>query len=353
MKFIYPILMVGGAGTRLWPVSTKAMPKQFQKMVSEKSLFQETLLRLRGDVDNVRFAPPIIFGASDYLHLIEAQLAEIGITPTAIILEPCPRSTTPVAAISSEVISKVDKDALVMLVPSDHYIAQPDAFRKAIASAAPSAHAGWITTFGILATSPESGFGYICAGETIEGRISKITTFTEKPDTQTAQEYMQNERYTWNAGIFLFSPHTMLSELESLAPETFHASREALANATTKGNAKQLDEECFAKCRKISLDYSIMEKTQRGAVYAPLSCGWSDVGTWTAISELKPQQASDQIISYDNKNCYIQTDGSALVAATGLQDIIIVVHEGTILVLPKDRSQDVSKVVEALNTRQK
>lgn len=348
MTIIYPVIMVGGAGTRLWPVSTRKTPKQFQPMISDKSLFQETLLRFQGRFNDVEFRDPIIVGAKIYLAQIEAQMADIGVKPTTIILEPCPRSTTPVAAIAAQLVAGLDKDALAMLVPSDHHIAAPDIFLGAINDASVTAKTGWITTFGILPTRPETGFGYIAAGEKLRGNVSKVSSFTEKPNAELAAKYLGSSNYTWNAGLFLFSPEIMTAELEKFAPDTLSLSIEALGNATKTGGGLLLEAEQFEKCDNVSLDYSIMEKTDHGAVYSPLSCGWSDVGTWQAIAQMRPEQISKGVTSLDNENCFIQTDENTQIAATGLKDLIIVAHKGRVLILPKERSQDVSKLVKQL-----
>jgi len=353
MTKIYPIIMVGGAGTRLWPVSTQATPKQFQAMVSEKSLLQETLLRFRRHVDGIEFCDPIIIGARAYLPLIEAQIAEIGVTPTAIILEPCPRSTTPVAAIAANLVADLDQNALALLVPSDHYIAAPEVFLEAVFHASSIAQAGWITTFGIQPIRPETGFGYISAGKTLDGNISQVATFTEKPNAQTAAQYLQSRSYSWNAGIFLFTPETMRAELEKFAPKTLKLAFDAMNNAKKIGECLLLEESSFQKCEAVSLDYSVMEKTEYAAVYSPLSCGWSDVGTWSAIADMKPDQTSQNVISLNNENCYFQSDGHTQIAATGLKDLIIIAHEGGVLVVPKERCQDVSKLVEQLHDDKK
>lgn len=350
MRLIYPILMVGGAGTRLWPVSRKSMPKQFQTLITSKSLFQETVSRVTGTYHDIQFAPPIIMGAAHYKDIIEAQLDEIGIEPTAIILEPCPRSTTPVAAVCSQIISQID-NGLALLLPSDHHIADVDTFRAAIAEAMPTAQQEWITTFGITPTRPETGFGYIKAGEKIEARTNKVASFTEKPDLERAKIYQSSNEYFWNAGIFLFAPNRMLTELQELAPGILHHATQSLSNASRQAQVIHLEEVSFSKCDNISLDYSVMEKTKHAALYNGLECGWSDVGNWQAISELKPSITSKDIISLENSNCHMQTDGSLTIAALGLSDLVIVVHDGAVLVMHKDRAQNVQDVISELKAR--
>ena len=344
--------MVGGAGTRLWPLSRQNKPKQFHRLTSEYSLFQETILRLRGSIDSVEFASPVIIGASAYLDHIKEQLQEIRIEPAAIFLEPCPRSTTPVAALAARFLAETAPDAIAILLPSDHYIGQVENFRQAISEAIQSAQDGWITTFGIRPTHPETGFGYIRSGECVTSNIHKVAQFTEKPDTQTALAYLKDTTYTWNSGIFMFSATTMLSELKTHAPDILTHLTEAFRRATDHQGAKLLEETAFAKCENISLDFAIMEKTSQAAVYSPLSCSWSDVGTWQAVSDLGSDTLeTGNFISIDNKNCFIKTDSDTFVSALGLENLLIIAHEGNVLILPKDRSQDVSQIVAALHQK--
>jgi len=352
MPIIYPVLMVGGAGTRLWPLSRQNEPKQFHRLFSDHSLFQETALRLRNPIGDVSFADPIVIGAAPYLDHIRAQLQEIKIEPSAIFLEPCPRSTTAVAALAARFVAAIDPNAIVILLPSDHHISNAKAFKQAVVEAVKTAQEEWITTFGIPPTRPETGFGYIRAGASLAYNAQKVTEFTEKPDAQTALSYMHDTAYAWNSGMFMFSANTMLSELGVHAPETLLHVTDALLQATDHKGAKLLEEAAFAKCENISLDFAIMEKTNRAAVYNQLSCGWSDVGTWQAVSDLYADTPeTGNVVSIDNKNCFIKTDGKTFVSALGLENLVIIAHENTVLVLPKDRSQDVGQIIAGLKQK--
>lgn len=349
MKTVYPVLMVGGTGSRLWPLSTKDTPKQFQRITSSYSLFQETILRLRGAEKHINFADPIIVGAEMYHDQIIEHLNEINVQPTAIFLEPCPRSTTPVAALVARYLENNDPDAIIALLPSDHHIGKVDIFRQAVSVAAQTAQGGWIMTLGISPTSPETGFGYIQSGEKIGPNANAVAKFTEKPDAATALAYIKDPAYAWNSGIFIFTPDVMLRELETHAPKTLEAVTHALAHANQHETALLLHEEDFAKCDSISIDFAIMEKTDRAAVFSPLGCAWSDVGTWRSVAELQATSSNhDNVISIDNDNCFIKTDSTMFIAALGLTDLIIVGHEGNLLVLPKERSQNVSEIIAAL-----
>ena len=353
MALIYPVLMVGGAGTRLWPVSKQNMPKQFQNLLGDKSLFQDTVLRVSEKIGDIEFGAPIIIGAARYLELINEQLDAIGITPSAIVLEPCPRSTTPVAAIAAKLVRGMSNDGLALLLPSDHHIGEVEMFRDAIRRATPTAQMGWITTFGIAPTHAETGFGYIRAGDAIDASTYRVDNFFEKPDLETAQTYLQHTDFSWNAGIFLFSPEHMAKELETHAPDILASSLEALAKGPKADNVYTLDEDSFGACESLSIDYSVMERTERAAVLSPLACGWSDVGNWQAIAELKGNIEDDNIVAIDADSSFLQTDGTVLVAAVGIEDLIVVAHDNTVVVLPKTQAQRVQEIVAELKAQKR
>lgn len=346
---IHPIIMAGGMGTRLWPVSRQSRPKQFQPIVSQHSMFQETALRVSGETKGISFAPPRIIGGADFADLMAEDLRAIGLQPDEIILEPFGRNTAAVAAMAALAFS--DPDALILLLPSDHHMTDPDAFRDAVAQAAPIAADGKITTFGIAAREPHTGYGYIRQGEIISGQIYGFDAFVEKPDLETARRYIAAGSYSWNAGIFLFSARAMLAELEICAPDILAGCSAALKTARRDGFYTYLNAEAFEPVRSDSIDYAVMEHTQNGAVLAPLECGWDDIGSWSAVADLSADNPDDpQIIQIATDGCHIRSDGDSLIAAIGVKDLIIRVHDGAILVAHKDHAQSVKSVVEALKS---
>lgn len=346
MATIFPVIMAGGAGTRLWPVSRAAYPKQFQKMLGERSMFQETVRRVHGGAGGHEFAAPAIIGGRDFAGLIETQLAEIGVTPAQIVLEPFGRNTAAVAAIAAALPD--DPEALVLLLPSDHFVAEAQAFRDAVGAAAETANKGFVTTFGIAAREPETGYGYIRRGEALAPACYRFDSFREKPDLETAKAYLADGGYSWNAGIFLFPAETMRAELDSHAPDIQAASLAALEQGRHEGALIYLDSAIFDTVREDSIDYAVMEKTARGAVYGPLECGWSDIGSWKAIAELAEAPTRGEVIAIDTEGCYLRSDGDTLLAAVGVRDLIVVAHDGAVLVIPRDRAQDVKAIVSAL-----
>ncbi|MEL6569998.1 MAG: sugar phosphate nucleotidyltransferase, partial [Pseudomonadota bacterium] len=325
MSLIYPVIMAGGSGTRLWPVSRASQPKQFQAMLGDRSMFQDTLERLGGDVGRHRFAAPSVIGGVGFADLIADQLAEAGHVPHGVVLEPFGRNTAAVAAISAALPG--DDDALVLLMPSDAYMADAQAFRAAVATAADTAETGYITTFGIKPTHPETGFGYIEAGDGIGADTRAIKAFREKPDLATAEGYFKDPAFAWNAGIFLFPARTMADELARHAPDIQAAALAAYRAAAPLGEARVLDPEIFKTVRDESIDYAVMEKTDRGAVCGPLACGWSDIGSWGAIAELSEASEVGDVIAVDTEGCYIRSDGETLVTAVGVSDLVIVAHD--------------------------
>ena len=341
---IYPVIMCGGAGTRLWPVSTQAHPKQFHRLVTDKTVFQDTVLRLGGE----GFAAPIVISNQRYAGLIRDQLADIGVEPGAVILEPMARNTAAVAAIAARHVAEKDPDGLALLLPSDHFIGQPDVFVAAIAEAATMAKSGYITTFGIKPDRPETGFGYIQRGTPIGGPLFEVAEFTEKPNVDKALSYVADPSFSWNAGIFLFPASLMIDELETLAPDILDASTAALEAATETEGGLLLDPECFKAVRSTSIDYAVMEDTKRAAVYAPLDCQWNDIGTWAMIGAIRQQGNAQEPVLIASDDCTVLSDDDHFVALVGVKDLCVVVEQGRILVASKDSTQDVGKIVAAL-----
>ena len=343
--------MCGGAGTRLWPVSDRACPKQFHRLVSDKSVFQETVLRFRSPEDESVFAAPIIISNAAYAGIIEAQLAEIGVEASAILLEPVGRNTAAVAALAARVIADRFPGGLGLLVPSDHYIGRPRVFLDAVKEAAATSADGYITTFGIAPSRPDTGFGYIQAGSALSGPVARVAAFREKPDAPTAASYLASGQYSWNAGIFLFDAATMLGELETHAPEILATSARALSAARQEGARFFLDAGIFASAESISIDYAVMEHTSCAAVYAPLDCAWSDIGTWAMIGEVSGRTNTPEPVSVSASNCLVHAAEGILVALVGVDDLVVVADGKRVLVAAREKSQDVGKVVQALKDR--
>ncbi len=344
--------MSGGAGTRLWPLSTERIPKQFHAIGSENSLLQEAVLRLTPS-DDLEAAGLILICNRSHASIVADQLATLGVTPTALVLEPFGRNTAVVAALSALIAQAADPDALVLLMPADHIIGDRATFSAGLARVAPIARSD-IVVFGVQPTAPETGFGYIESGEIIGGAVRKVLRFAEKPDLETAKAYLAGGRHTWNAGIFLFSPAVMLGELERFAPEVLQSAREALDRAHRTGATIDLDDEAFAACRSISIDYAVMEKTDRAAV-APLGVDWADVGSWNEIWRLGPQddkgnRVRGDVLVIDSEGSLVWSD-SKTVGVIGVKDLIVVQTEDAVIVLPRSRAQDVKLLAERIKAR--
>jgi len=344
--------MSGGAGTRLWPVSRKKTPKQYHSMVAENTMFAETLLRMRDSGHNDVF-PPIVICANGHEALVQAQADQLDIDLTAIILEPMGRNTAAVGAIAAEFVSRIDPQGLILLLPADHHIETPSKFWEAIEKGTPVAAAGHLMTLGIEPTGPDTGFGYIHRGEKISQDIYKIQEFKEKPDEPTAKSYLQTGEYSWNAGIFLFNVNRLIEDYKTHAADIFETSIQALDGASKDGICFLLNEVIFVECRSEPIDIAIMEKTSFAAVVAPVRAGWNDIGSWTAVSEFMVSRSTEgsasvgDVRTLESDNCYIRSDGP-LVAAIGLENLIVVAMDDAVLVVHKDSTQDVKKVVEWL-----
>ncbi len=343
---ILPVIMSGGSGTRLWPLSTPQAPKQFHALATSNTMIQETALRLAGDA----FSAPVVICGIGHFDLVNDQLARIERSPQLVVLEPFGRNTAAVAAIAALSGQATDPDALVLLLPADHVITKPDAFAEAILKAADTARER-IVTFGIRPTHPETGFGYIQHGAELSDGIFEIQAFLEKPNLATATEYVMGGHHDWNAGIFLFSPHVMLEELSSYAPEVLEQSRRAYEAGVRDGVRLNLDEGHFAKVPSISVDYAVMEKTKKSAVI-PCDIGWADVGGFAELWRLGEKDAAGNhakgtSILIDAENCLIQNHDGPPVAVIGMTDVMVISTPSGVLVCPIERAQDVKKAAEA------
>ena len=354
---IYPIIMSGGSGTRMWPLSRKATPKQYLSLLGETSLFQDTVLRVQPNAANPDIAPASIICGLHHLEQVQLQMAAIDKTPNAIILEPEGRNTAVVAAVAAAHVQSRDPDGVVLLLPADHHIEDTDAFLACVAQGTAAARNGKLVTLGIQPTGPETGYGYIQQGDALETSCYKVEAFHEKPSRDKAEAYLKEGGYFWNAGIFLFSAKAMLSELEAHAPDILQSGVQAYDKARFDGVKCHLDPETFAACRSDSIDYAVMEKTDISAMVAPVAVGWSDIGSWSALSELvrdneTANSTEGDVILLDSEGTYVRSK-DMLVAGIGLENMIIVAADNVVLIMPADRAQDVKRVVAELKEKQR
>ena len=340
---IVPVILSGGAGTRLWPLSIPARPKQFLALAGERTMLQETALRV---ADSRLFEPPLVIGSADHAPLLAAQLAEIGRSPQALILEPSARSTAPAIALAA---LAVDPGRLLLVTPSDHVVRDPAAFRAAVAAARPFAEQDWLVTFGIRPRRPDSGFGYIRRGEAIGEGVHRVDRFVEKPDAATAQLYLDEGCYDWNGGIFMFRAGRYLDALRALAPAIFEAASAAMAERRAADSEIRPDPGRFEASPSVSIDYAVMEKDDRVAV-VPVEMGWSDIGSWDALHEMHEADARFNVANgpvaiVDSDNCLVHSGGPRVVAV-GVRDLIVVAADDAVLVLPRGQSQRVKEALD-------
>ena len=345
---IHPILLCGGAGTRLWPLSRRALPKQFLPLVSDQSLLQATLLRLRGVS---QLSAPIVVCANEHRFMVADQLQEIGITPASLILEPVARNTAPAVALAAFVALQGDSKAQLLILPADHTIGNVSAFHAAINAARPLADEGYMTTFGIVPAKPETGYGYIHQGEPLGEGGFKVAQFVEKPDAARAEQFVAAGDYLWNSGMYLFDAQLYLTELHLHQPEVHEAARLAFERAQVDLDFLRADEEAFAASPSISLDYGVMEQTTRAAV-VPADIEWNDIGSYVAMWEIEDKDPNGNVKRgdvefFDSKNNYVRTD-KQLVALLGVEDMIVVSTPDALLVTNKEHAQDIKKIVDKL-----
>ncbi len=346
---IVPVILSGGSGSRLWPVSRASFPKQLWPLVSDKTMLQETALRGIG----AAFAAPVIVCNHEHRFLIAEQLREAGIADARIVLEPVGRNSGPALAAAALLVAETAPDAVLWMMAADSAISRPDALSVAVAAAVAAAREGRIVTFGMKPTRPETGYGYIEVGETLPGHpgVHALAAFVEKPDAARAGELLAGGRHLWNSGMFVATAATLIEELRAHAPEVLAATQRAYALAGTDLDFIRLDPASFAQAPDISIDYAVAEHTHRAAV-VPADLGWSDVGSWDALWEISAKDRAGNVSIGDvflehTDNCYVRSDG-IVTAVTGLRDAIVVVTEDAVLVTHRDRAQDVKKVVDKL-----
>ncbi|MCF8475256.1 MAG: mannose-1-phosphate guanylyltransferase/mannose-6-phosphate isomerase [Emcibacter sp.] len=342
-----PIILSGGSGSRLWPLSRSLYPKQFLAMNSEFSMFQETLRRLEGLDQN----PPIVICNAEHRFLAAEKLRELGLSSCSIILEPEGRNTAPAIAVTALAALKEAEDPILLILPADHTIKDQTKFHQAIKIAERLAKDGALVTFGIVPDTPHTGYGYIKRGTDEKNGGYNVEKFVEKPNMETAQKFLKDGHYLWNSGMFMFRASRYLEELEKFQPDVVRYAREALENSSKDFDFTRLEAKLFAKCPSISIDYAVMEHTQNAHV-VPLDAGWSDIGSWSSLWDIcdKDKEGNTllgDIIAKDTRNSYILAEHK-LVATVGISDLIIVDTKDALLVVHKSKSEDVKEIVESL-----
>ncbi len=342
-----PVILCGGTGSRLWPLSREAYPKQFLNLAGSHTMLQATALRLHG-LENVQ--APILVCNENHRFAAAEQLQEIDRAAQAILLEPCARNTAPAIALAALAAAESGDDPLLLVLPADHVVADTTAFQAAIASARPLAEDGHLVTFGIVPSSPETGYGYIRSGDAVGGGW-KVAEFVEKPDLATAERYLASGEYNWNSGMFLFRATRYLEELGHHHPDMLEACRTAFAGAARDLDFTRIDADAFARCPSDSVDYAVMEKTESAAV-VPMQAGWSDVGSWSALWELAERDENDNLLRGDviaesAAGCLVH-GGERLVGILGVQDLVVVDTDDALMVAHKDRVQEVKTIVQRL-----
>ena len=352
MTTLFPVILSGGSGTRLWPLSRALHPKQFLSLGGEKTLLQqaaERLVKINGSTQ------PLVIGNNDHRFIIAEQLREIGVTPAALLLEPVGRNTAPAAALAALFATKHDVEAVTLLMPSDLFIADEPAFFSGLEHAAEIAKAGRLVTFGINPDRPETGFGYIRKGSPLcmTHQSFEVAAYVEKPDEKTATDYVKSGAYLWNSGMFVFRGDIMLQEIKKFQPKMFNLCEEAFSNLSADMDFLRLDENIFSQIESDSIDFAVMEKTELAAV-VPLDCGWSDLGSWFSLWQQGASDSNDNVISGDVvvesvNGSYIHSENGPLIAAMGLSDMLVVATRDAVLVAPKEQASEVRNLVDRLS----
>lgn len=344
---ILPVIMAGGSGTRLWPMSRSLFPKQFLTLFGDRSMLQNTYDRLSG----LKISPPMIICGEDHRFTVAEQLRTDPLCKgSQIVLEPCGKNTAPAVALAALTAVAQGEDPTLLVLAADHVIQDEDAFRGAVLTAADLAELGELVTFGIVPTAPETGYGYIRQGEA-SGGAYRVAEFVEKPRQEIAEKYVADGSYLWNSGMFMFKASRYLEELKQFRPDILASCTSAVEGSKSDVDFLRPDPTAFEAGPSESIDYAVMEKTS-SAVVVPVQCGWSDVGSWSAlwdISDKTPQGNAvfGDVITEDSSNCYLRSD-SKLIAAIGLNDVVVVESDDAIMVASRDRVQDVKSVVERL-----
>lgn len=342
------MILSGGVGSRLWPTSRALYPKQLLPLVSEWTMLQETARRV---TSSDLFAAPIIVSNDEHRFIIAQQMHEAGFAPLAHLLEPMGRNTAPAAAAAAAFVQAHDPKGVILILPADHHIRDVAAFHKAVAQGARLAREGRLVTFGIVPSAPETGYGYIKRGAALGEGAYAVERFVEKPNAETANIYLSEGGYDWNAGIFMFRADVILDEMRAFCPEIASRAAEAVLRGTRDLDFLRLQPDAFGACPSNSIDYAVMEHTTLAAV-VPVDMGWSDIGNWSALWETGDQDgagnvSSGDVMSVDTVNCYIRAE-TGLVATLGIEDLIIVETGDVLLVANRNRVQDVKQIVERI-----
>lgn len=346
---LIPLILSGGSGTRLWPISRRNLPKQFLSLAGDQTLFQQTVQRA---VQLPAATAPVVVASNDHRFLAAEQLQELKIEGASILLEPAARNTAPAIAVGALQALSRSANAIVLVLPADHLIGDTASFREAVSRALPLAEKGWLVTFGIRPDRPETGFGYIRRGTALEDGSFQVAQFVEKPGHEVAAGYLASGEYDWNSGMFMFRADRYIEELGMHAPAMLDAARKAFEQANTDLDFIRLHDESFKAAPSDSIDYAVMEKTARAAV-VPVSCGWSDIGSWDALwmaadKDDNGNHLEGDVIALNTRNTLVRSHDRHLVATVGLDDVVVVTTADATLVARRDASQDVKKIVDTL-----
>ncbi len=353
MMNITPVILSGGSGSRLWPLSRALRPKQFLGVTEDRSLFQLTLSRLKMDSKDLFIDAPVIVANDDHRFLVAQQCLDIAVKPKSLILEPIGRNTAPAIAVAA--FSLLEEDPILLVLPSDHIFADDQAFLETVKIGAQAAKMSGLVTFGIVPTAPETGYGYVKSSVPLDPtKAVPVEKFVEKPNLETAKQYIQEGSYTWNSGMFMFKASVFLAELKKFQPDIYDAAKNAWEGAKKDLDFIRLDLESFGKCRSDSIDYAVMEKTSN-ALVVPLDAGWNDVGSWSSVWQALPQDEKGNVqrgntLMMDCSNSFVHAD-HRFVALLGVDNIVVVETSDAILVANKDKVQDVKKIVEELKAK--
>jgi len=348
-----PVILSGGNGSRLWPLSRQLNPKQFLPIADDSlSMLQATIRRL----DGLKVSQPCLICNEEHRFLAAEQLRTLGIDNASILLEPVGRNTAPAVALAAIKALEKEHDPVLLILAADHLIKDVDAFHRAVETALPFAQAGKLVTFGIVPTHAETGYGYLQKGAAAGEGGFTVAKFVEKPDSETAERYLASGEHFWNSGMFMFRASRYLEELQRWQPEILDACRRATAQSEEDMHFVRIGKEAFAACPEDSIDYAVMEKTE-DAVMVPLDAGWSDIGSWSALWDVsdKDEQGNvhkGDVLSHDSQNNYVHAD-YRLVTTVGVEDLIIVETKDTVMVAHKDKAQEVKRIVEQLKREER
>ncbi|MED5610764.1 MULTISPECIES: mannose-1-phosphate guanylyltransferase/mannose-6-phosphate isomerase [Pseudomonas] len=345
-----PVILSGGSGSRLWPLSRKLYPKQFLALAGEHTLFQQTLERLAFE----GMEPPLVVSNKEHRFILQEQLEQLKLKTQGILLEPFGRNTAPAVAIAAMKLVAEGRDELLLVLPADHVLEDPRAFQRALALATVAAEKGEMVLFGVPASRPETGYGYIraSADDKLPGGVSRVERFIEKPDEARARQFVEQGGHFWNSGMFLFRASRFLEELKRHDADIYDTCLLALERSQHEGDLVNIDPATFECCPDNSIDYAVMEKTQRACV-VPLAAGWNDVGSWSSIWEVHDKDANGNVtkgdvLVHDSRNCLVHGNGK-LVSVVGLDDIVVVETKDAMMIAHRDHVQDVKKVVNELD----